>query len=181
MKTLIKKSDFNDPEKWRRIFGVVNFINELFSSELFTDNEIDEGWPQAVGVYFVDYYIAQVNNGGHLQFFLNSVHIAVNDTILKGMREINADKYVEIFKDAITTFENHREQILSFEETPDRNVFQEFAGLFEELDDAYYQLDDSISDLLYAHVKSINDLHVLEEPQYSIEFGKILDDARRKA
>jgi Domain of unknown function (DUF4375) len=92
MKTLIRKHLFYHPDKYNRIWGIIEYINELRFG-LYTFEEIDEQWPQASQVYYVDYYLSQVNNGGHLQYFLNSnFNPAMNSIVLNGLRDIQAHK-----------------------------------------------------------------------------------------
>ncbi|MGL5011119.1 MAG: DMP19 family protein [Paracoccaceae bacterium] len=51
------------------VYEVVCFVNAMFERGLFLPDELP---PEAVQVYMADYYLAQVNNGGHSQYIGNS-------------------------------------------------------------------------------------------------------------
>lgn len=88
------------------------------------------------------WYDAEVNNGGHDQFFSNSTGVVWKDAI-DGMRLIGATKYVENFQKAIDVFGGS----ISFDrdernEALDKLNKEESFDDFEELDSFYYDEGD---------------------------------------
>src|SRR5262245_29858609 len=58
-----------DPEKAHDLVqAVIDFVNAMTGEGLYSRSEIPE---KALQVYHADYYLAQVNNGGHSQFIHN--------------------------------------------------------------------------------------------------------------
>jgi len=84
-------------------------------------------------VWAVLWYDAEVNNGGHSQFFSNSTGIVWRDA-LQGLQEIGADEAADILQEAANRLEGNphmdREQ---------RNIqMEQTAAAFDDLDDRYY-------------------------------------------
>ena len=71
------------------------FVNALLEEYLTTD-EIASA---ALRSYYVDYYLAQVNNGGFSQFVYNSQwHPLVIRFTREGMRAVKARRHLEVFE-----------------------------------------------------------------------------------
>src|SRR5262245_18231912 len=78
--------------------AVVDFVNAMMSLGLYTRFEIPA---KAVQAYHADYYLAQVNNGGHGQFISNcrdNLRFAVPD-IRAGLGGMKADTHLPIFEE----------------------------------------------------------------------------------
>lgn len=177
IKALIRKKQFDSPEPYERIQGIIDYMNTLREG-FYTDEELDQ-LIEFTYVYYVDYYLSQVSNGGLLQFFLNSgFNTEVNSLILSGLIEIQATHNYMLFQKAIILYEKHKQQINSFEETYETNIFQEFAPLFNELDEAFFELNnknnESIFDKNYHYIETINGICILEPIAYDLELQKIL-------
>jgi hypothetical protein len=72
------------------------FVNALFEESL----TIDEIAPDALRSYYVDYYLAQVNNGGFSQFVYNSRWSPfVLRVVREGMRAMGATRHLEVFEE----------------------------------------------------------------------------------
>jgi len=101
-------------------------------------------------IFAIQWYIAEVNNGGHFQFYDNSTGIVWEDAI-KGFEEIGAIGCVEVIKKSTQLFggnpskiRDERQDILAdfvYDDNFDWNTF-------DELDDAFYAIDNSELDLL---------------------------------
>lgn len=75
MPIILSDSSFNESE-YRDddiVQGVVNYVNAMFDSGLYRRHELPS---LALQAYHADFYLAQVNNGGHSQFIHNSGHKA---------------------------------------------------------------------------------------------------------
>ncbi|HSM41951.1 MAG TPA: DUF4375 domain-containing protein [Afifellaceae bacterium] len=57
-----------DPGAYDLVGAVVDFVNAMFEHGCYRRDEISQ---KALGAYHADYYLAQVNNGGHSQFIRN--------------------------------------------------------------------------------------------------------------
>jgi len=79
------------------VLGVVDYVNEMQSAALLQRDEIPV---EAMWLYHSDYYLAQVNNGGHSQFIYNSnlSEIVLSD-ISKGLDLIGATKMKSCFEE----------------------------------------------------------------------------------
>lgn len=101
----------------------VDFVNSMLTQGAYLQGELPEN---AMRSYYVDYYLAQVANGGHGQFLGNSNW---NDTLLQfvsdGLRAMEAGPYIGIFA----------ELCRFLEEEPDRAAAVAQAGGFDETPD----------------------------------------------
>ncbi len=71
------------------------FVNALFK-EYLTADEIA---PDALRSYYVDYYLAQMNNGGFSQFVYNSRwNPLVVQLVREGMRAMGAKRHLQVFE-----------------------------------------------------------------------------------
>lgn len=74
----------------------VSFVNSLFE-EYLTEEEVSA---DALRSYYVDYYLAQVNNGGFSQFVYNSRwNPKCIQYVREGMRAIGANRHLKIFEE----------------------------------------------------------------------------------
>ena len=79
---------------------VVNFVNHATESAHFTRDELPQ---DALRAYHVDFYVQQVNNGGHGQFAHNSRwDEAVLNDIREGLARIGVAEACELFKSLLT-------------------------------------------------------------------------------
>ena len=87
-------------------------------------------------VFAIQWYQAEVNNGGHAQFFYNSTGIVWKD-VIDGFEKIRLSKYHTIIKEAINRFSKKpafdRDQRISQLES--RHIS------FDDLDSRFYKLD----------------------------------------
>lgn len=102
------------------VWGNIDTVNTLF--EIYVNE--DEICQEALYSYYVDYYNAQVNNGGFSQFIYNSKNNQqIQEFIAKGLQEMNA--------------QGHLEQFLMGEyfgeDNPQREFLNQFDDLFFEL------------------------------------------------
>src|SRR4030095_16146712 len=86
------------------VSAVVNFVNAMMSQGLYSRYEIPA---KALQAYHADYYLAQVNNGGHHQFIHNSggaLKFAVPD-IRGGLSGMAAEAHLAIFEEMAALLE----------------------------------------------------------------------------
>jgi hypothetical protein len=78
---IVPEKAFKSESPYELVQSVVNFVNFALRHAFFHRDEIAQN---AMRAYHVDYYLAQVNNGGHSQFAANSNML---DVILKDIDE----------------------------------------------------------------------------------------------
>ncbi|HXH81151.1 DMP19 family protein [Nocardioides sp.] len=125
------------------VYSNVTVVNALV--EKFLDE--DEISQDALAAYYVDYYLAEVNNGGHDQFLFNSqLPRTVVPRLGQGLRAIGAPRHAEIFDRTIGAIDSlpaaEREAYLRSE--GDSGIDLDAA------DDAFYELaeHENLTDLM---------------------------------
>lgn len=101
-------------------------------------------------IFAIEWYSAEVNNGGHFQFYDNSTGIVWEDAI-KGFEEIGATLCVEIIKKSTQLFGGNPSKIREErQDTLGKFVHDDNFdwSTFDELDDAFYAVDTGELDLL---------------------------------
>lgn len=79
--------------------SVIEFVNAMTSDGLFKLSELP---PAAVQAYYSDYYLAQVNNGGHSQFIHNSrMQQETLSAIEAGLEAMGATEALAVFHDML--------------------------------------------------------------------------------
>lgn len=110
-------------------------------------------------IFAVQWYEAEVSNGGHDQFLCNSTGIVWEDA-LKGFELIGADKCAEILRDVIKKcggsipFEREEREELLDRITLNPDDEDEPIDLFEENDSEYYDVNDELDALIMKYVKA---------------------------
>ena len=122
--------------KWKeadRVQLVVDHVNRLIEDGSWDYSELPK---LLLDVYYCDYLMAQVLNGGFAQFFYNSQG-KCNAIVSAGLKALNTPDYSTLFDRATKLAEKHNE--LNDE-------------IFEELDEQFFELNNKISltDLNYA-------------------------------
>lgn len=94
---LVQQSAVDDEDPSVLVYNIVQFVNALAEQGAFNSDELPLN---ALRCYHVDYYLAQVANGGHGQFVGNSGWDEMTiRNISDGLRAMDAGPYVEIFDD----------------------------------------------------------------------------------
>jgi hypothetical protein len=92
---IVSKPSFDGSEPYDIIESNISFLNALFEEHL----RHDEVAPDALRSYYVDYYLAEVNNGGFSQFVYNSrweEHVV--RLIREGFRSMGAQRHLALFE-----------------------------------------------------------------------------------
>lgn len=184
--TLIKHSDFYNEDKYNRIQGIIDYVNALRNA-LYNQEELDQIIPQAQQVYFVDYYLSQVENGGLTQYFSNSnFNGEQNNIVLKGLEDIKAYKNKEIFFQACQLLNNMdaslREEYLFSgiyweEEVRLKPIIKEIHIELEKLTDLFFEINEKeepILDLNFKYVEKIDNLKIIDDKLYDKEIEAIV-------
>jgi hypothetical protein len=94
---IVQQSIFDSPDEGKIVSAVVDFVNILSDEGAYLHSEIPAN---AIRAYLVDYYLAQVSNGGHAQFIHNSrLREGELRHIREGLAALKLDPFIEIFRD----------------------------------------------------------------------------------
>jgi len=103
-------------------------------------------------IYAINWYVTEVDNGGHFQFYSNSTGIVWEDA-LKGFKAIGAELNYDILKKSAI--------LLGGNPSKDREERQKQMELlkyncdtFDELDNAYFESKKTMYEFLCAYIKS---------------------------
>lgn len=99
-------------------------------------------------VFAIEWYLAEVNNGGHDQFFSNSTGIVWEDA-LNGLKAIGIEEYYVILLEAVNRLGGKPN--MDREKRQDQLV--EYDADFEDLDNRIYQSESNIEDKLLSYIR----------------------------
>jgi hypothetical protein len=92
---IVSKKSFESDDNYDIIDSNISFLNALFAENL----EAEEVSQDAQRSYYVDYYLAQVNNGGFSQFVYNSGWDPKTFAYVKeGLKAMGASKHLAHFE-----------------------------------------------------------------------------------
>lgn len=120
----------------------ISVVNDLFAGYL-APGEISSA---ALASYYVDYYLAQVNNGGFSQFVFNSQwNGEVVDLVRQGLRDMGASRHLALFEEGARSVEALGKEKLAayldsqyFGDNPERD------GL-DAIDERFFALEDLVA------------------------------------
>ena len=121
-----------DPGAHDLVHAVVDFVNSMLGHGCYGRDEISQ---KALQVYHADYYLAQVNNGGHSQFIRNCGGNApfIWADASAGLEAMGAANHADLLARMIEWAETHPE------EAAGQTGFDGGrAGALDELDTAFY-------------------------------------------
>jgi hypothetical protein len=96
---VVSKDSIESDDAYDVIWSNIDFLNALFA-EYIGKEEVSR---DALLSYYVDYYLAQVNNGGFSQFVYNSHWDAgIVRRIREGLGAMNANKNLALFEEGAT-------------------------------------------------------------------------------
>lgn len=187
MQIIINHSSYNHADHYERIWGIIDFINSL-QRGLFTDAELDESFPKAQEVYFVDYFNCEFENGSFHQYFLNSrFNKDMFTIIMRGLENMKAFKQLEIFKQAVCLIESMTQKDRELYLSPTQMSYEKDKVLIKPtikkvhdqinlLADKMFEVlsKDPLEPVCYKYIESFNNLSVVKDDQYAAELSKIL-------
>lgn len=95
---MVSAEAFDSRDPFDILDSNISVINDLFKEHL-TPEEISRS---AIMSYYVDFYVAQVNNGGFLQFGINSNWSAeIVDIVRQGLRDMGAVRHLALFDEGV--------------------------------------------------------------------------------
>jgi hypothetical protein len=167
---VVKQSIFDNSDHTKIVGAVVDFVNILRQQGAYLNSEMPVN---AIRAYYVDYYLAQVMNGGHSQFIHNS-HL--QEAELRHIREGLALLKLGPFIDIFGNFEEH--------------VMRDIARAREHgvenhnaLDDRFFKLDPykTLMPENGRWLKSLAEMRVVPDADYQHAMGALITANPRRA
>ena len=159
---IVRQSSLGDGDPYTLAQDVVDFVNHATRETMFRRDELPQ---EALRAFHVDYYIAQVNNGGHGQFAHNSRwDEPVLRDIGEGLAAIGVADAIEIFKSFRTyaVLEPAR-----FRRTLEGAGFGEIDPFVEKLDQRFYAgVGEALAQALRQWIASRPSLRPLDDTHY---------------
>jgi hypothetical protein len=134
---IVSKDSLESDDPYDIVWSNIRFINALLE-EHFTHDELSQ---DALRSYYVDYYLAQVNNGGFSQFAYNSGW--EENTIRyvrEGLRAVGASQHFELFNQSASILDriglDGMDRFFEseyFGENKERDILNEYDDKFYDL------------------------------------------------
>ncbi|WP_445220385.1 DUF4375 domain-containing protein [Bradyrhizobium sp. Pa8] len=159
-----------DPEEADSLTGaVVDYVNQIQRAGVYTRRELPAVAMQA---YHADYYLAQVNNGGHSQFIGNTGVAMLPTTsgdALAGLKAMGASAQHQILQEMIAWVEEHPS------EAAQQNGFENRPAALNALDSRFYEAErqQPMTELAARWIASWPELHTVAQEQYSSEIERL--------
>ncbi|PJJ61673.1 DMP19 family protein [Compostimonas suwonensis] len=142
------------------VYSNVTIVNALLSGLL----EIGEIAPNAIRSYYVDYYLAEVSNGGFAQFVVNSgLPDSLVEWVRDGLEGMDAHGHAALFERAVDAYQTlndeEREGFLEgefFGDSETRDILEAVDDEFERIDDA-----EDLTELNAAWLTALPELRVV--------------------
>jgi len=160
---IVRQSSLDDGgDRYALAQDLVNFVNHALRDAMFRRDELPQ---DALRAFHVDYYIAQVNNGGHGQFAYNSrwEEPPLRD-IGEGLAAIGLTEAIEIFK----SFQTYAVlEPARFQRTLDGAGFGEIDPFVERLDQRFYAgVGKALGQALRQWIARLPSLRPLDDTHY---------------
>jgi len=137
---VISEESFNSDDEYAVIKSNIDYVNALLREHVYTEELSND----ALISYYVDYYLAQINNGGFSQFVYNSKwEDRVVSHVKSGLREMGATLNLELFNESAKILDEIGSDRI------DEYLDSEYFGTNEERDilnafsDKFYELQKS--------------------------------------
>ncbi len=135
---IVSTKSYDSTDHYDIIGSNISFINALFQERF----RVDEISVYALQSYYVDYYLAQMNNGGFSQFVYNS---GWNQNTLRfifeGLKSMGTQKHLAMLEKAGSSLDQMEPKKLAqffdgvyFGENEERDFFNQYSDAFYELD-----------------------------------------------
>ena len=165
--------------------AVVDYVNVL-REQLWTDEEIPE---VAWAIYYADYYLTEVENGGHSQFLYNArPRELVVRLAEEGLRMVGAQRIAEILAEALALVAAEPELLERLTRAQYFGASRDVAPRFAEVDEALWSVPDDMSWLTLCHrwLRDSPEVERLDRDAYDARLEALAEavpdrEARRRA
>jgi len=132
----------------QRIIAPLWWSVSIYDGEEKYENDLKPFTISQRYIFAIQWYSAEVNNGGHCQFYGNSTGIVWEDA-LKGFEAIGAEQNIKIMKE---TMKRMRE-IPSKDHAERQEQLAKFDSDFNDLDSLYYEIESEMIKALYDYIR----------------------------
>ncbi|WP_237055814.1 DMP19 family protein [Microbulbifer sediminum] len=172
---IITKSSLEDQDPYSVIGANIDFVNALLRNHV----RLDEICLESLKSYYVDYYLAQVNNGGFSQFVYNSNwDNLMIDLILEGLSDMGAFKNLKLFKKSAQIVSSMSG--VNFERFLDGEYFGSYLqiGHLNKFDDRFFDLQktECLIKLNSDWLKSLPSLILIESNERNTYLKRLIDE-----
>ncbi|MBL0373979.1 DUF4375 domain-containing protein [Rhizobium sp. KVB221] len=137
---MVSTDAFESVDPYDIIQSNISVINELFSEHL----KPEEVSRAALTSYYVDFYLAQVNNGGFSQFVFNSDwNEEIVNLVRQGLREMGASRHSALFEEGAAAVRALGEERLITYLGSDYWSENIVRNSLDTIDDRFYALGES--------------------------------------
>lgn len=171
---VVSKESYNNDDEYDLIYSNIDYLNALFAEYLYAEEASDD----ALKSYYVDYYLAQVNNGGFSQFVYNSAWSkSVVSYVQQGLREMGAAKNLALFSKSAQILNALGEQKIA--EYLDGEYFgtNEERDALNSFDDEFYLLqdDENLAALNAQWIRQHPGLEVLDDKELQARLASVAE------
>ena len=150
------------------VYAIVEYVNHVQREGVFHARELPA---VAIQAYHADFYLAQVNNGGHSQFIGNAgANLPTTSAdALAGLKAMGADAQHQILSEMVAWLNANPEEAAA------QNGFSVRAKLLDELDTRFYEADKQspMIDRSANWIATWPELRAVEDDQYAAEILKL--------
>ncbi|WP_019956526.1 DMP19 family protein [Yoonia vestfoldensis] len=170
-KVVVRRSAFDrsEQESWYLVSAVIDFVNAMNNIGKYRGNEVPV---QAIRSYHADYYLAQVNNGGHSQFIHNcgKNYDSTTTNARAGLAGMGAVAHLGLLDKMMDWVAQNPDQALG-----QTGFGGGRAAFLDELDTAFYAAEKTVpmADLNAAWIRGWPDLHVVADDTYDAEIDAL--------
>lgn len=155
-KIIVSENSFDDSDLYKIISSNISVVNVLREEGI----AIEEIHEDAMLSYYVDFYLAQYNNGNFSQFVWNSKwDEELIENIAIGLEKMNAEKHLEFFEQQCEKVNQLSEEEL--DAFLDSEYFGENATRDSLKNSAFFDIDENLIELNANWLKNHPDLKVL--------------------
>jgi len=171
---IVTQESFENEDSYEVIGANIEFINTLFRNYV----RRDEICIDSLKSYYVDYYLAQVNNGGFSQFVYNSDwDDFMIGLILEGLGDMGAHKNLNLFKKSAKIVSGMSKK--NFERFLEGEYFGNYLQIdhLNKFDDRFFELQE-IENLIQFNsswLKSLPTLKVIHSDEMNIYLKSLID------
>ena len=131
-----------------RVIEPVWWSVSIYDGEKQYNNDLEQfSLPQRY-VFAIEWYMAEVNNGGHDQFYYNSTGIVWEDA-MKGFQEIGAQENYSIIRGSANAIGGNPNK----DREKRQDEMEKYEPDFTELDERFYASESSMIEKLQAYIK----------------------------
>lgn len=135
-------------------FDVIDVIwdhGDFYSSEAAFLRSVAPATKGQLGIYAATWYISEVNNGGHYQYFFNGSGMAWQQA-LDGFAMLGAEEHRAVLQQAVSLFPNGRPSVDRQHRCEQLEALD--SSSFDGLDEQLYDLAEDFDDLAIKYIKT---------------------------